>query len=80
MKKIEKNKQLQVKCKIGGLKKRGINFLRWKIIISFKERELVEDEAIVRRSKEFLMFTLEGDRGAPELGLCISGKCLKLSS
>lgn len=27
----------------------------------------MEDKAIVRRSKKFLMFTVEGDRGVPEL-------------
>lgn len=40
----------------------------------------MEDEVIVRRSKEFLVFTMEGNRGIPVLGLSITETRLKLSS
>lgn len=40
----------------------------------------MEDETIVRRSKEFLVFTMEASRGIPVLGLSVTERCLKLSS
>ena len=67
MKKIEKNKQLQVKCKIRGLKKLRKIGNNCKSLL--KRESLWKIKTTVRRSKGFLVFIMEGNRGIPVLGL-----------
>lgn len=40
----------------------------------------MEDETLVRRSKGFLVFTMEGNRGIPVLGLSITERLIQLLS